>query len=91
MTNHNVFDSSQFIQIQKEVACQVFPGIEVDLQSGHLLVISSGDNLADFDSKCKKVSAEIITETDSISTQGSRVRSCLLNRESKRQDLTPFS
>jgi ABC-type dipeptide/oligopeptide/nickel transport system ATPase subunit len=68
LTNHNVFDSSQFIQIQQEVDCQVFPGIEVDLQSGHLLLIASGDNLADFDSKCKRVSAEIVTETDSIST-----------------------
>lgn len=68
VTNHNVFDSTQFIQIQKEVTCLVFPGIEIDLQSGHLLLISSGDNLADFDSKCKKVSAEIVTETDFITT-----------------------
>ncbi|MET0001467.1 MAG: hypothetical protein ABW125_18895 [Candidatus Thiodiazotropha lotti] len=68
VTNHNTFDSSQFIQIQQEVDCVVFPGIEVDLQSGHLLVISNGVDLEEFESKCKKVSAEIVTDTDSIST-----------------------
>lgn len=68
VTNHNVFDSSQFAQIQQEVNCSVFPGIEIDLQSGHLLLISSGDHLLDFDSKCRRVSAEIATPHDSITT-----------------------
>lgn len=60
VTNHNVFDSSQFRLIQQEIPAQVFPGIEIDLPSGHLLLISDGADMASFEAKCAKVSIEPI-------------------------------
>ena len=69
VTNHNMFDWPQFSLLQSELACTIFPGIEIDLQTGHLLLISSGNDLGDFDAKCKKVTAEIPTENGFISTQ----------------------
>jgi hypothetical protein len=63
-----MFDSSQFRKIQQELPIPVFPGIEVDIGSGHLLLISDGADIVDFDSKCAQVSSKIKTSTDSIST-----------------------
>lgn len=68
VTNHNVFDSSQFRQIQQEIPVHVFPGIEIDLTSGHLLLISDGADLASFEAKCSQVSSKIRNATDSITT-----------------------
>ena len=69
ITNHNVFDSSQFRVIQQEIRAIVFPGIEIDLESGHLLLISDGSDLASFDSKCAQVSSKIRNATDSITVE----------------------
>ena len=43
ITNHNIFDKEQFLQIQKMLAgmCLVLPGVEVSLSTGHILVIGS--------------------------------------------------
>lgn len=40
ITNHNHFSRKNFEQINKSVTCVVYPGVEVDLEGGHLLVIS---------------------------------------------------
>jgi ABC-type lipopolysaccharide export system ATPase subunit len=69
VTNHNVFDSSQFRLIQQEIPAKVFPGIEINLLSGHLLLISDGADLASFDAKCAQVSSKIRNPTDSISVE----------------------
>ena len=69
VTNHNVFDSSQFRLIQQEIPAQVFPGIEIDLLSGHLLLISDGADLASFEAKCAQVSNKIRNTTDSITVE----------------------
>jgi len=66
ITNHNVFDATQFRLIQDEIPIVVFPGIEITVGSGHLLLISDGNDLADFDSRCQQISAAIQT-TDSVS------------------------
>jgi len=66
ITNHNVFNLSQFKIIEAEVSSVVFPGIEIDLPSGHLLLISDKNDLDSFNEKCKNVSAKIKTNTDSI-------------------------
>lgn len=68
VTNHNLFDSSQFRHIQQEISAQAFPGIEIDLPSGHLLLISDGVDLASFDAKCAQVSSRIRCPSDSITT-----------------------
>jgi ABC-type lipopolysaccharide export system ATPase subunit len=66
ITNHNLFDKPQFEQIAAEISAKVFPGIEIDLESGHILLISENEDLDDFDLKCKKVSDLIKTKDDWI-------------------------
>lgn len=67
ITNHNLFDKNQFDQIANELGAKVFPGIEIDLEGGHLLLISENENLDDFTAKAQKVSDLITTPTDNIS------------------------
>lgn len=69
ITNHNVFNLKQYYEIQKAVGIPIFPGIEVDLEGGHILVITDFEDfeIANFDEKCKKVSALIRTNKDSLS------------------------
>ena len=55
ITNHNLFDKAQFVDICKSLPIKVFPGIEIDLEGGHLLLISENEDLDDFDSKCRNV------------------------------------
>lgn len=69
VTNHNLFDLSQFKEIQKALSIQVFPGIEIDLEKGHLLLISPNFNLEDFKLKCDKVQKEIDTPNKSLSIE----------------------
>lgn len=62
VTNHNLFDLQQFhdlVQNLKNVT--IFPGIEIDLESGHLLLISNNDNLDDFNKKCGVVNSTFQT------------------------------
>ncbi|GAA4424252.1 histidinol-phosphatase [Bremerella cremea] len=68
ITNHNHFDLSQFREIQDALSAKVFPGIEIDLPSGHLLLISDDSDLAGFEAKCLSVSQRITTANDSITT-----------------------
>ncbi|MBR9776728.1 MAG: histidinol-phosphatase [Cytophagales bacterium] len=71
ITNHNVFDLGQYLQIKNTLAIPVFPGIEVDLEGGHLLVITDIDDfeVSNFDEKCKQVSALIKTNTDTLTIE----------------------
>lgn len=57
ITNHNLFDHSQYEQIKKSVEIKVFPGIEVDVENGHLLVITDESDVEDFVERCNKVFA----------------------------------
>ncbi|CAM1346843.1 PHP domain-containing protein [Tenacibaculum insulae] len=66
ITNHNLFDKIQFEEICKKLKIKVFPGIEIDLEGGHLLLISENDILDDFALKCQKVKDLIPTKDDSI-------------------------
>jgi len=67
VTNHNVFDATQFRHIKDEAPIVVFPGIEITVGNGHLLLISDHDDLADFDSRCQRISAAMTQATDSLS------------------------
>lgn len=68
ITNHNVFDSKQYFEIKNNLAISVFPGIEINLEGGHLLLITDIDELeiSDFDKKCEKVSSLIFSNEDDI-------------------------
>ncbi|MEQ8320028.1 MAG: histidinol-phosphatase [Rhodospirillales bacterium] len=67
ITNHNEFHLIQFVQIQKALDVLVLPGIEIDLEGGQILLIGPDTDLADFDSKCQKVTDLNPNKRDSIS------------------------
>lgn len=70
ITNHNLFDYSQFQEIKNSLPqIIVLPGIEVDLDNGHILVIANNDDgtLFDFNAKCEEVRNLIKTKDDDIS------------------------
>ena len=69
ITNHNLFDYAQFHEIMSALAdTTVLPGIEVDLEKGHVLVIANNDDgtLFDFNTKCGDVNNQIRTANDYI-------------------------
>jgi len=66
ITNHNLFDKAQFLDICSNLQIKVFPGIEIDLEGGHVLLISENEDLEDFDSKCRRVKGLINSVNDSI-------------------------
>lgn len=70
ITNHDLFDYNNYMVIQRELPeTIVLPGIEVDLEKGHILVIADNkdDVIFDFISKCNAVREKIRTDHDSIS------------------------
>src|SRR5690606_41343185 len=66
ITNHNLFDKPQFEYIASALPIKVFPGIEIDLEAGHILLISENEDLDDFALNCKKVTDLIKTKSDYI-------------------------
>lgn len=67
ITNHDVFDLAQFTKIDKALDCAVFPGIEITLAEGHILLISENENLDEFQIKTQAVTNEIKIIGDCIS------------------------
>ena len=67
ITNHNLFDKNQFEEICKELSnTKIFPGIEIDLERGHILLISENKDLEEFQSRCSQVQELIKTKDDCI-------------------------
>ncbi|WP_292008934.1 PHP domain-containing protein [Chryseobacterium sp.] len=69
ITNHNLFDLKQFEVITQELGIRVLPGIEIDLEKGHLLLISENKELTDFATKCNQVKGLINTKEDYIDVE----------------------
>ncbi len=67
VTNHDIFDAAQFKQIRQSLDVVVFPGIEVNVEKGHVLILADESDLADFDAKGKLVSKRITKIGDSMS------------------------
>lgn len=67
ITNHDVFDKDQFKKIKDHLGIKVFPGIEINLEKCHILVIADGSDLEDFQDKCNKVSKKVTNRGDYIS------------------------
>ncbi len=70
ITNHNLFDYAQFQEVKNSLPnTVVLPGIEVDLEKGHILVIANNDDstLFEFNTKCENVKSLIKTKDDNIS------------------------
>ncbi len=66
ITNHNLFDKIQYIEIKEALDITVLPGVEVDVNGGHLLVIGEFSNVDDFSTRCQIVNARISDENDFI-------------------------
>ena len=67
ITNHNLFDKNQFEKICIELSnSKIFPGIEIDLERGHILLISEKEDLEGFQSRCNQVQELIKTKDDCI-------------------------
>tara|TARA_R110002051_G_scaffold133520_1_gene206853 strand:- start:1306 stop:3327 length:2022 start_codon:yes stop_codon:yes gene_type:complete len=72
ITNHNKFDFNQYNTIKETLGIVVFPGIEIDLERGHLLLIADNTDISeinDFSKKCERVSKLINTKDDDISME----------------------
>lgn len=67
ITNHNLFDKDQFEQICREIDIMVFPGIEIDLEGGHILLIGRKEEIQEFSGLCSKISQKISKQGDSLS------------------------
>lgn len=67
ITNHNQFDLAQFRMIRDKASIKIFPGIEIDLEGGQLLLISDGAELDDFAAECHEVSDSCSNKKDSLS------------------------
>ena len=72
ITNHNLFDKNQYFEIRKNMPkqCVVLPGIEINIKNGnnigHILCITSIDDVYDFETRCYEVSQKINSPTDGI-------------------------
>lgn len=66
VTNHDVFDGAQFREIQRALTSTVFPGIEINVEKGHVLIIGRPSELDDFETKATMVSQRISKIGDSI-------------------------
>lgn len=66
ITNHNHFNKEQFEQIEKSLDCIVYPGVEVDIESSHLLVIVPTEQIDELEIACTSLYAQIKSENDSI-------------------------
>ena len=69
VTNHDIFDAPQFRLIQKKLDAIVFPGIEINVEKGHVLIIGGASELDDFESKAILVTKKITKLGDCISVE----------------------
>lgn len=69
VTNHDCFDIDQFREIERNLDTVVFPGIEINVEKGHVLIIGSSSELDDFQSKANIVSKNITKIGDHLSVE----------------------
>ena len=67
VTNHNIFDAEQFRAIDHSLPITVFAGIEIDVENGHVLVISDSAHLDEFIASAADVSRRIKSPHDTMS------------------------
>ncbi len=66
ITNHNLFDREQYDEIVEGTDIKVFPGVEVSVAKGPLLVIASSDDINTFEVECNELSSKFATSDDYI-------------------------
>ena len=67
ITNHDVFDADQYRTIEEALEIQVYPGIEVSLENGHLLIISERASIDDFQDRTSHITERITEASETIS------------------------
>lgn len=66
ITNHNLFDKTQFDLIVKELDILVLPGIEVDVEDFHILAIHKNSNIDHFEKVCSDIHGNWIESSMSM-------------------------
>lgn len=66
ITNHNLFDKTQFDMIKNNIEIKVFPGVEVDLENGHVLLITDVEKEEELEILCRQLSNYIMNQGDSL-------------------------
>lgn len=66
ITNHNLFDKKQFKEIKEKLEIKVFPGVEVDLENGHILLITDEENEDELERLCNQLSTYITVQGDTL-------------------------
>lgn len=69
VTNHDIFDGNQFRAIQKILPSTTFPGIEINVDKGHVLIITSPSDIDNFEKKTALVTSRIQRVGDNISVE----------------------
>lgn len=69
ITNHNVFDEQQYKEIVENIGIKVLPGIEVDLEGGHILVLADDTDVIDFAEKCREVERLVTYPNPNVSLE----------------------
>lgn len=66
ITNHNVFEKKQYEEICKCVNAKVFPGMEVDIENAHLLIICEDAYICELENATEELNKLIIDENSFI-------------------------
>ena len=66
ITNHNYFDQSQFDIIKENVNIEVFPGMEIDIENAHLLIIGDHNKTSELSNVSEMLNSKITDENSFI-------------------------
>lgn len=69
VTNHDIFRLEQFREIEASLPVVVFPGIEINVDKGHLLVFADPADVEDFAAKAAVVETKITKIGDQLSVK----------------------
>lgn len=67
ITNHNVFDKKQYEEIRRCINAKVFPGMEVDIENSHLLLICNDSCVEELEKASFQLKSLIVDENSYIS------------------------
>jgi len=67
ITNHNIFDKKQYEEIRRCVNAKVFPGMEVDIENSHLLLICNDSCVEELEKASFQLKSLIVDENSYIS------------------------
>lgn len=66
ITNHNTFDREQYEKIKEKVNITVLPGVEVDIENAHMIVITEESNLDTFVEQISQLKEKLENNKKSI-------------------------